>query len=81
MNPIEAVSKAIQDLLPAWMAEDGSVEDADLARAALKALADNITPEMVEAGDWECFGEVRQDVVAIFRAMIATAIRARRDDV
>jgi len=38
MMMIERVSRAIQDAIPGWLADDGKVEDIDLARAALTAL-------------------------------------------
>ncbi len=38
MTVVEKVSRAIQDAIPGWLADDGTVEDVDLARAALTAL-------------------------------------------
>lgn len=35
---VEAVSEAIQSLMADWLADDGSVEDHHLARAAIAAL-------------------------------------------
>lgn len=35
---VERVARAIQDKLPGWLAEDGTVEDVDLARAAIEAM-------------------------------------------
>lgn len=35
---IASVSYAIQRLMPGWLAENGTVDDADLARAAIIAL-------------------------------------------
>ncbi len=37
---VEAVSYAIQRELPGWLAENGTVEDVDLATAALRAIED-----------------------------------------
>jgi uncharacterized protein YcaQ len=34
----ERVSKAIQDIMPQWLAEDGNVNDLDLADAAIAAI-------------------------------------------
>ena len=68
VNPIEAVSKAIQDLLPEWMAEDGRVEDIDLARAALTALSENITASMWAAGS-DAMGDTG-DPGEVVRAML-----------
>lgn len=40
-NPlVEAVSYAIQREMPGWLAENGTVEDTDLATAALRAIED-----------------------------------------
>lgn len=37
-DEVAEVAKAIQDLMPAWLAEDGRVDDDALARAAILRL-------------------------------------------
>jgi len=49
MTALAEVSRAIQDAIPGWLADDGTVEDVDLARAALTALHDSFADPVVRA--------------------------------
>lgn len=70
---IERVARAIQDKLPGWLAEDGTVEDVDLARAAIKAMREP-TDAMVDTA-WAEIGEHGDaDVAVIYANMIDAAI-------
>lgn len=68
---IERVARAIQDKLPGWLAEDGTVEDVDLARAAIKAMrepTDAMVDAMQDDIDWD------GDAVRAYKCAIDAAL-------